>query len=224
MADSWRSGSDVPTLSPGDSRRYWDRRHRRADNLAAGGHIGLDRGTNAMLYAVRSARLVEVLGVGNDVVAPLRLLDAGCGQGVFARTLGSFGHTVDGIDTSTYAIEVCRAQAGPAEHYEVSALVDWRPPVIYDAVLSIDVLYHLMDDDEWACSVENLASLVRLGGLIGLVDHDSEEARVWADYQKTRPASQYRDLLTGCGFEMRRGVRNDFRTDPSIMHVAVRVA
>ncbi|WP_169744255.1 class I SAM-dependent methyltransferase [Knoellia aerolata] len=224
MPDSPSSGPDVPTLSPTDSRAYWDRRHRRQDNLAAGGHIGFDRGTNAMLYAVRSARLVEVLGAANDVVAPLRVLDAGCGQGLFARTLGSFGHTVDGIDTSTYAIDVCRELAGPSESYEMSALVDWQPSHLYDAVLSIDVLYHLMDDDEWASSVENLASLVRLGGLIGLVDHDADVARVWAEYQKTRPTNQYRDLLSGCGFEMRRSVRNDFRTDPSIMHVAVRVA
>lgn len=212
------------TLSPAASRAYWDRRHRKADNLAAGGHIGFDRGSNAMLYAVRSARLVEVLGAGNDLVAPLRVLDAGCGQGLFSRTLGSFGHTVDGIDTSTYAVETCRAQSGPTENYHVSALEDWSPPYLYDAVLSIDVLYHIMEDEEWERSVANLASLVRLGGLIGLVDHDADEAKVWADYQKTRPTSAYRDALSRSGFELRRGVRNDFRADPSIMHVAVRVA
>lgn len=211
-------------MTPDESRAYWDKRHVQADELASGGHIGYDRGTNTMLYAVRTARLIEVLGPGTDSTIPLRVLDAGCGKGYFSRRLASFGHRVDGIDTSPYAIECCQAEAGPAESYAVSGLSAWAPPHLYDVVVCIDVLYHLMDDDEWAASVRNLASLVRLGGIIGLVDHDRDEDRVWQSYQKTRAVSRYRSLLQECGFEVRRFVRNDFKNDPSGMHVAVRVA
>lgn len=222
-AATWPS-PEIAQMTPEESRAYWDQRHAAEDELASGGNIGYDRGTNAMLYAVRTARLIEVLGTGTDSTVPLRVLDAGCGKGYFSRQLASFGHRVDGIDTSAHAIDLCRAEAGPSESYAVSDLSGWSPPQIYDAVLCIDVLYHLLDEDEWEASVRNLASLVRLGGIIGLVDHDRDEDRVWRNHQKTRSVSRYRNLLEECGFEVRRFVRNEFRNDPSGMHVAVRVA
>ncbi|GGB84476.1 hypothetical protein N798_11240 [Knoellia flava TL1] len=213
----------VRPLSPDESRTYWDERHRTRDELASGGNIAFDRGTNHMLYVVRTARLVEVLGTHSDAEYPLRVLDAGCGKGYFSRQLASFGHRVDGIDTSPHAIAQCRAEGGPAETYHLSALTEWAPPHLYDAVVCIDVLYHLMDDAEWEASVLHLASLVRLGGVIGLVDHDRDEDVVWHDYQKTRARSRYAELLSGAGFEVTRFVTNDFMEDPSGMHVAVRV-
>jgi 2-polyprenyl-3-methyl-5-hydroxy-6-metoxy-1,4-benzoquinol methylase len=218
------STADGATLTPEQSRLYWDRRHATEDDLASGGNIGYDRATNAMLYAVRTARLVDVLGGRTDPAAPLRVLDAGCGKGHFSRALAAFGWVVDAIDTSARAIAECRERGGPHETYEVSALTDWSPPRLYDAVVCIDVLYHLMDDAEWEASIRHLGSLVRLGGILGLVDHDRAEDRVWRDYQKTRAPQRYRDLLAQCGFEVTRFVPNDFKNDPSGMHVAVRVA
>ena len=105
----------------------------------------------------------------------------------------------------------------------MSALRDWRPAHLYDVVVSIDVLYHLMDDDEWEASVRHLASLVRLGGRIGLVDHEADEDHVWSIYQKTRASGRYAAVLEACGMQVERFVRNDFRADPSGMHIAVRV-
>ena len=64
-------------LSAVQSRAYWDRRHASTGALASGGNIGWDEPTNAMLYAVRAARLVAALGPGTDPRAPRRVLDAG---------------------------------------------------------------------------------------------------------------------------------------------------
>lgn len=211
-------------MTASESRQYWETRHARAGALASGGHISHDESTNAMFYAVRIARLIEAIGPRTNPGLPLRILDAGCGKGHFSRALASFGHLVDGIDTSVTAIASCEAQASERETYAVSSLSQWGPPYLYDAAVSIDVLYHLMDDDEWATAVRNLASLVRLGGILGLVDHDRDEDRVWQSHQKTRSTRRYRELFEACGFEARRYVRNDFKHDPSGMHIAVRVA
>lgn len=211
-------------FSSSQARAYWDRRHTEEDDLASGGNVSFDHATNAMLYAVRAARLVEAIGFNANPAVPLRMLDAGCGKGYFSRKLGEFGHDVVGIDTSPHAIALCRAKAGPSERYHVSSLRGWRPVGLYDVVVCIDVLYHIMDDGEWEDSVRNLASLVRLGGRIGLVDHDSDEDRVWARYQKTRGALRYREVLQSCGFRVEGFLRNDFKKDPSGMHLAVRVA
>jgi 2-polyprenyl-3-methyl-5-hydroxy-6-metoxy-1,4-benzoquinol methylase len=221
---SHTTGAGREAFTATEARTYWDRRHAESDDLASGGNISMSRAENAMFYAVRTARLLEVLGTQSDPASPLRVLDAGCGQGHFSRAIASFGHRVDGIDTSEVAVAGCRAAAGPLESYALSALQDWSPSHLYDVVVSIDVLYHLMDDREWEASVRHLASLVRLGGRIGLVDHQADADRTWSHYQKTRAAGRYRAVLEECGMTVERFVRNDFRDDPAGMHVAVRVA
>ncbi|WP_172860754.1 class I SAM-dependent methyltransferase [Jiangella alkaliphila] len=125
--------------------------------------VGIDAGANEIFYAMRLGRLLDLVGDVSESRAPLRVLDAGCGKGWFARAMARFGHRVDGIDISQAAIEECRAQAADQDEYAVSALADWHPPYMYDVVYSVDVLFHVMDDDAWADSVRNLASLVRLG-------------------------------------------------------------
>lgn len=207
-----------------EARSYWNRRHQELDSLRSGGNTSYDFATNAMLYAVRAGRLVEVLGGFSDPDAPLRVLDAGCGKGHFSRVLAEFGHRVDGIDTSPSAVVECRRRGGPGQSFALASLTTWSPPHLYDVVVCIDVLYHLTEDDEWEASVRHLASLVRFGGRIGLVDHDTDEDRVWNRYQKTRARSSYRRLLEDCGFEVTGFVPNNFRDDPSGMHVAVRVS
>lgn len=218
------SESGPLAYTPEQTRAFWDERHRAADELASGGNIGYSSGSNAMLYAVRSARLIECTGAWQGVAAPLRVLDAGCGKGYFARAMAGFGHRVDGIDTSPHAIGHCAELAGPAESYAVSDLASWSPSGLYDVVYCIDVLYHLLDDDEWEASVRRLCSLVGVGGRVLLVDHGGEEDREWTFYQRTRAASRYRELLADCGLTYERFVPNNFRHDPSGFHVAQRRA
>ena len=64
----------------------------------------------------------------------------------------------------------------------------------------MDVLFHVMDDQLWERSVVNLASVVRLGGLIVLAEHHADEDRTWSDYQRTRALSRYRMVLEPRGW------------------------
>ena len=204
MSDSTASALET-------TAEYWDHRHRNVDDLRSGAHLGYDTGSNEILYAVRLGRLVEIMGDLTAPEAPLRVLDAGCGKGWFARAMGRFGHRVDGIDVSGYAVDHCRRLGGAAERYEVASLDAWRPPYLYDLVLSVDVLFHVMDDQLWERSVVNLASVVRLGGLIVLAEHHADEDRTWSDYQRTRALSRYRMVLEPRGWRYERFVPNRFR-------------
>ena len=204
----------VSTPERGPAAKFWDERHRRVDDVRSGGHVGYDAGSNEILYAVRLGRLVEIIGDLTEGAAPLRVLDAGCGKGWFARAMGRFGHRVDGIDVSDHAIERCRRLTGPFERYEVSALDSWRPPYLYDVVYSVDVLFHIMDDELWRASVVNLGSVLRLGGQLVIAEHDSETDRTWSDYQRTRALSRYRSLLEPRGMRYERFVPNRFRGGP----------
>lgn len=214
----------MPTLGVAEALAFWDRRHRTAGELRSGGDLSFDHATNEIFYALRLGRLVDIVGDVTSPAAPLRILDAGCGKGYFARGMARFGHQVDGIDASPRAIEDCRASRVADDSYAVSTLAHWCPPYLYDVVYSIDVLFHVMDDEAWEASVRNLASLVRLGGRLILVDHVTDADRVWGDYQKTRAVWRYRSLLGEMGFGNLTTVPYRFRDSLCGFHVATRRA
>jgi SAM-dependent methyltransferase len=145
-------------LTTEDARAFWDARHRSRDDLTSGGDVSFDRASNELFYALRLGLLLQVLGDATNPVERLRLLDAGCGKGWFSRALGRFGYAVHGIDVSPVAIGFCRSESA-TERYTVSPLRTWSPGGLYDVVVSIDVLFHLLDDGEWSESLLNLASL-----------------------------------------------------------------
>ena len=180
-------------LSREEAIRYWDDRHRSLSELRSGGHRGLSEAANEIFYRVRLGKLLELIGDLNAPNEPMFVLDAGCGKGRFSRELGACGFCVDGIDASEAAIVASRAAGGG--RYEVSTLAAWRSPTLYDVVMSIDVLFHILDEDEWASSVRNLASLIRLGGQLIITDEDGEAPRAAGDYIVHRPRTAYADLL-----------------------------
>lgn len=203
---------------------YWDSRHKAKGELQSGGDLGYDHPNNEIFYALRLGRLIDAVGDIGEPMAPVRVLDAGCGKGYFARGMGRFGHVVDGIDASPQAVEQCREQGGPLENYAVCQLDRWSPTYLYDVVYCIDVLFHVTEDALWERSVRNLCSLVRLGGTIALVDHGGDFDKLWGNYMITRAAHRYVDLLTELGFRYEQFVPYRFRTSPAGFHVATRTA
>ena len=184
------------------------------DELRSGGHAAYDAGSNEILYAIRLGRLIDIIGDLTHAGAPLWILDAGCGKGWFARAMGRFGHRVDGVDISTHAVDLCTRLGGSNERYEIASLERWRPPYLYDVVYSIDVLFHIMDDELWERTVLNLSSIVRWAGMLVLSEHDSDEDRTWSDYQRTRALSRYQELLEPRGWRYDQFVPYGFRQGP----------
>ncbi|EWT07569.1 hypothetical protein N864_06420 [Intrasporangium chromatireducens Q5-1] len=198
---------------------YWDRRHESLDEFLSGGDVSFGYHANEAFYATRLGRLLDILQPTSVPLAPDRVLDAGCGKGWFTRALARCGYRVDGIDSSPHAIAEAAREAVGLDTYEVATLHEWAPPHLYDAVVAIDVLFHVTQDDVWLASVHNLAALTRLDGLLVIADHDHPGAHVWGQYQITRGSGLYREQLEPLGFEYRgfspyrfRGNKGGFHT------------
>jgi SAM-dependent methyltransferase len=215
---------DLTLLSEEETIEFWDTRHRARGPLLSGGHLGFDHQTNQIFYALRLGRMIDVVGDVSSASAPLRILDAGCGKGYFTRAMASFGHRIDGIDVSEHAIEYCRKLAVDGDSYAVSTLAAWRPPYLYDVVFSVDVLFHVMDDDLWEESVRNLGTLLRWGGRLALADHGDDHDRIWSNYQKTRAPARYCEVLVPTGFRSDGSVPYRFRDSRVGFNVFTRVA
>ena len=87
------------------------------------------------------ASVVELLGSGK------RILDVGCGAGVFSVWMAQHGHRVVGLDLFPEAIAMARARAA-AENIDVEFvtrdLVDYRPAERFDLVYDSGCLHSLV--------------------------------------------------------------------------------
>jgi 2-polyprenyl-3-methyl-5-hydroxy-6-metoxy-1,4-benzoquinol methylase len=214
-------GDEVGLLSSAANAAYWESRHQEHGDLRSGGHVSYDESTNRMFYLRRLSLLQQIIGNRADPGAPLFLLDAGCGKGWFSRELAAFGHQVDGIDGSDVAITLCQ-QTGGGPRYARSTLSAWRSPWLYDAVVCVDVLFHILDEDEWERSVRNLASLVRLTGRLVVADWGQDHDHVYGDYMVARGRQRYVRLLDDCGLRSDGWHPYRFRQSPIGFHAFTR--
>lgn len=97
---------------------------------------------------------------------PARLLEAGCGNGAFARTLLDLGYAIAAFDASTSGVRVAQAELG------VNAIVlrigDAPPPAweaAFDAVVGLEVIEHLYEPGllarmaHWALKPEGMCAI-----------------------------------------------------------------
>lgn len=185
-------------LSAEEAAAYWNARHERESDLRSGGDMTYGEAANRMFYILRLSMLLDVTGHQSSGTAPLSILDAGCGKGWFSREFARFGHLVDAIDTSKAALAHCREQGGGPRYFQ-SSLSGWRSPWLYDVVVAVDVVFHILDHDEWERSMRNLASLVRLGGRLAVSDWGADRDQAFGDYQMLRSRTRYLSLLDECG-------------------------
>lgn len=186
-------------LTPAEAVDYWDRRHARLPERSSGGHSSLGEAGNRVMYQIRLAQLLEVAGSGSVEAAPRDVLDAGCGKGILTRALAECGYRVHAFDPSESALRLCIDRAVGGDTYQLATMTSFRPERLYDLVYSVDVLFHIMDEDEWRSSVAGLCACVRLGGRIALVDQDHATPRRWGNYQRTRPPRTYFEIYESCG-------------------------
>ncbi|MBI3694866.1 MAG: class I SAM-dependent methyltransferase [Acidobacteria bacterium] len=96
------------------------------------------------------------------LLAPARVLDAGCGWGLTLAALEKNGYHAAGLDISRRSLERLDRPDRQLIEADLTQPLPTGTPV-YDAVLALDVIEHL-DDDRTA--VTRLAQLVRPGGAL----------------------------------------------------------
>lgn len=182
-------------LSSDEAARYWENRHRQRGLMRSGGHVSRLESENLAFYLERVGLISRLLGGMGGGAARAELLDAGCGKGVFSGLLADCGFRVTGIDASGQAVNEATSRL-PALSFEQTSLAAYRPAHFFDAAIVIDVLFHILDDEEWEASILNIAKLVRFGGMLLVSDGLVQERSNQGQYVRFRPRSDY-DVLLG---------------------------
>jgi len=157
---------DWPAFEPS---AFYDRDYFQSERVARGYddyaslEAGLRRTARARLH--RLARLMRARG--RNITEPRRLLDIGCGTGVFLDEARRAGWTVRGLEVSPYAA----AEADRRDLFVTCAAVEQveLEPVAFDVVTLWDVLEHLRDP---VAVLRRVAGALRPGGVLALSTGD----------------------------------------------------
>jgi 2-polyprenyl-6-hydroxyphenyl methylase/3-demethylubiquinone-9 3-methyltransferase len=121
-----------------------------------------------LVNQVRVPYFEEVLGGYSGK----RILDIGCGGGIFAEAAARAGASIVGIDPSKPSIEVAREHArgqGLDIDYRIGFAEQMDLDEQFHSVMAVDVLEHVDDLD---VTLENCARVLRPGGIFGFLTHN----------------------------------------------------
>ena len=171
-----------PRPSPEATERLYGREYFENPAPGSPGYPSYRR----LVAALRREAEQKLAVVEAIVPPPARLLDHGCGTGVFLEVASRRGYDVFGIDVSAWAIETLRRERGLSAAC-ATLEAGWGDDGSFDVVSSWDVLEHSPDP---ARTFAHIGRVLRPGGVLALTtpDVDGPDARLlgrfWYGYTK----------------------------------------
>jgi ubiquinone biosynthesis O-methyltransferase len=132
--------------------RFYDIYHKKNDRYQ--GVIGENNFTYFLLLSYLRFVLLDVKANGN-------VLDVGCGVGTLAFYLASKGLTVTGIDVSSRAVEIARANRLSKElpvEFQLADVTKLATKEKYDLVICTEVVEHIENDLKFLKSIHEHVS------------------------------------------------------------------
>jgi cyclopropane fatty-acyl-phospholipid synthase-like methyltransferase len=178
--------------------------------------------------------------IGQYLPAQGRVLDIGCGFGLFSLYYASVrpGLRIEGIDRSASRIAMARRAARRLGldnvQYEVGDARDFRGGESFDAAYMLDIVHHVPEETVRPL-LEQLAKALPARGLLLIKDVDTRPAyKRWFTHVLDRlmdPRSPVRywsveeleGLLGEVGFRVRRHLMVDFLPYPHVLYVCERL-
>lgn len=132
--------------------------------------------------------MLELLGD----IRGLRVLDAGCGPGLYAEQLVARGAEVVGVDQSPTMIDLARARVADHTEFRVHDLgkpLHWIADESFDAALLALVIHHL---DDRRALLSELFRVLRPGGHVVLSTHHptTDWLRLGGSYFAVEPVEE----------------------------------
>lgn len=157
-----------------DPAEYWERRLGDRFGLDAVGDKGLGVAYNTWLYRVRERRFTGlVTDLGLDV-PHADVLDIGSGTGFYIglwRRLAA--RSVIGSDLTAASVQSLRATYPDVEvrRFDIGGgLGADAPRGPFDVISAFDMFFHIIDEERFAQAIDNLAALLKPGGLLLFTD------------------------------------------------------
>ena len=204
-----------------DPIEYWENRHYKfKNNLKNVGNIGLTSEQNNELISVKAAIIVYELGL-LGVSPKSSLLDAGSGAGYFTNFIAEAGFDIKGVDCSRTGVRTAIENYG--EKFVCSSISEFNISEKYDVVLCLDVLYHIVDDEEWKVSLNNILGHIKGGGYLFIIECISEKGEMPPKHVTYRNLERYINYLNGFNVKLHKTkkIRYPYETKEKLLMIFI---
>lgn len=202
-----------PPEAPFDNRQYWESRLREHYSLAGVGYLRLGRRFNEWMYRIRGEVFDRVVGglarerpSGVTGWPGAEVLDVGAGTGFYVDRWLRLGARVTGLDLTNVAVEEL-SKCFPSAQFvraDIGRSLEQIPltPASFDAVSAFDVLFHLVDDAQYARAFENIAALLKPGGWFLWSDNFLRHPTERVTHQVSRSLAESTRCVEAVGIEV----------------------
>ena len=173
-----------------DAEKYWrDRHHTYSTGYRGSGNEALSEEENARLYQENVARFRAICREHGVALGPgTRVLEIGCGNGVYTRVCRESGVTdYTGIDITDELFPALGRDFPGYRFAKADCTRPMEPAPAYDTILMIDVIEHITAPENLAGAMANARRLLKPGGafLVSPVMDSSRKrmfyVRSWAE-------------------------------------------
>lgn len=176
-------------------KEYWNNRIRDNKCYTSVGDIGLSNVINKYIKESLFKIINNSLKGLNFSLRGKRILDVGCGTGIYSDFYSQKGAEVFGFDFSEEAIKKTQERGIPG-YYSVASLSEIPfNSSSFDLTHCFSVLYHIVSDSEWQRALKELCRVTRRGGFLLLLTEWVSEAKQFSFYQKYRKRTDYLKIL-----------------------------
>lgn len=159
MMDKLFSLLQKPALWQRSNENFWNDEHISKGMLAAHLDPDLDAASRSRSYIERSVEwLISIIPAGS------KILDQGCGPGLYAKRLSAAGYDVTGIDFSRRSIDYAKRHDEKTEYiYQNYLEMDYTEE--FDAITLIYCDYAALTLDERKILLSKINSALKPGGI-----------------------------------------------------------
>jgi 2-polyprenyl-3-methyl-5-hydroxy-6-metoxy-1,4-benzoquinol methylase len=186
-------------LEPYDPRKYWENRLKTRFDVVGVGHPSFTTRYNEFLYKLQLIVLKEALRMHNISLSGKKVLDIGCGTGIFSKFYLKNSAQITGIDITTTSVESLR-QSLPEGKFitmDISAELSGNKEYFekqFDIINMFNVIFHIVDDPKFEKVLENLVTCLKDGGYLIISDYFDDHDFMPASSTKFRSLDRYRTL------------------------------
>lgn len=188
--------------------KYWEERLNKDFSLSGVGHLGFGLEYNIWLYKARLHVLKELLIKNNIICKDKKILDIGVGTGFYISFWEKLGaKQITGIDITNKSIEELKIKY-PNHRFakgNISSL-DYNkifPNEKFDIITAFDVLFHIVDEEDFKNAIENIRRFSHQGTIILIMDNFLKKYKSAKGHESDRTLSYYKKILNSYFIEIK---------------------
>jgi 2-polyprenyl-3-methyl-5-hydroxy-6-metoxy-1,4-benzoquinol methylase len=198
----------LPGATDSQDKSYWEGRLASNWGLQGVGYLGLGVRYNKWLYAVRREILRRHLSDLAIKLSDANVLDIGSGTGFWLEQWKSLGvRSLRGTDIAAVAVERLKKTFADLDVTQLDIaenLEDRGWGQSFEIVSAFDVLFHITDENRFRRAIENISSVLKLGGYLFFSENFVHSAARRSDHQVSRSLEEIESIVEKCGLRIIR--------------------